>query len=120
METGQPQASIAKNIFEGVIQFLPDWLEIPLLCLLALIIVLGWVQSIRGKIARRRAARTAQPVGAPQPVAASQGDQGRGADYLGPYAPAQPQAPQPPRQEPQGADFLGAYAPQQRRDGDSG
>ncbi|MFF3324159.1 hypothetical protein [Streptomyces sp. NPDC002889] len=114
MESGQPQASIAKNIFEGLISFLPDWLEIPLLCLFFLLVVLGWVQSLRKKIAQRRLARTAQPVSAPQ------GDQGRGADFLGPYAPAQQQYPQPSRQEPSGAAFLGAYAPEQRRDGDSG
>ncbi|MFF3290194.1 hypothetical protein [Streptomyces sp. NPDC003023] len=119
METGQPQASILKNVFEGLIQFLPDWLEIPLLCLLLAVILFGWVQSIRGKIARRRAAR------APQPVLPPQGGQGRGADHLGPYAPAaqHPAAQQSAVQQPaahgsSGADFLGAYAPQQRRDGD--
>ncbi|MGW0773883.1 hypothetical protein ACWD01_09570 [Streptomyces sp. NPDC002835] len=109
METGQPQASILKNVFEGLIQFLPDWLEIPLLCLLLAAVLFGWIQSIRRKIARRRAARPPQPV--PPPPAG----QGGGADHLGPYAPAAaPPAPHPPS----GADFLGAYAPQQRRDGD--
>ncbi|WP_328402844.1 hypothetical protein OHS70_31080 [Streptomyces sp. NBC_00390] len=114
METGQPQASIAKNIFEGLISFLPDWLEIPLLCLIVLLVVFGWIQSLRKKVAERRAARTGQPV-----VVPPAGGQGSGADYLGPYAPASPaQDPQPARQEPSGADFLGSYAPQQRRDGD--
>ncbi|MGW3987505.1 hypothetical protein [Streptomyces sp. NPDC004830] len=47
--------------------------------------------------------------------AAAQYGQGRGADFLGQYAPQQ--TPAPPRQE-SGADFLGAYAPQ-RREGDS-
>jgi hypothetical protein len=109
METGQPQASILKNVFEGLIQFLPDWLEIPLLCLLVAVVLFGWVQSIRRKIARRRAARS------PQPVPVPSAGQGRGADHLGPYAPsAAPSAPQ----TPSGADFLGAYAPAQRRDGD--
>jgi hypothetical protein len=109
METGQPQASILKNVFEGLIQFLPDWLEIPLLCLLVAVVLFGWVQSIRGRIARRRAARSPQPV--PPPPAG----QGSGADHLGPYvAAAAPPAPH----TPSGADFLGAYAPQQRRDGD--
>jgi hypothetical protein len=129
METGQPQASIAKNIFEGIVSFLPDWLQIPILCLIVLLVVLGWASSIRKKIARRRAARS------PQPVPVAPGSQGSGADFLGPYAPAQ-QAPQHPggadflgpyaparqvQQAPQqssGADFLGAYAPQQRRDGE--
>ncbi|QIP87448.1 hypothetical protein GLX30_29340 [Streptomyces sp. Tu 2975] len=110
METGQPQASIAKNIFEGIVSFLPDWLQIPILCLIVLLVVLGWAASIRRKIARRRAARNPQPV----PVAA--GNQGSGADFLGPYAPAQ-QVQQAPQQS-SGADFLGTYAPQQRRDGD--
>ncbi|MEV4330046.1 hypothetical protein AB0K02_05810 [Streptomyces sp. NPDC049597] len=129
METGQPQASIAKNIFEGIVQFLPDWLQIPILCLIILLIVLGWVSSVRKKIARRRAARN------PQPVPTALGSQGSGADhlgqyapaqqaaqqpsgadYLGQYAPAQP-APQAAPQQPSGADYLGSYAPQQRRDG---
>ncbi|MFH8930690.1 hypothetical protein ACH4D4_26940 [Streptomyces pristinaespiralis] len=109
METGQPQASVAKNIFEGILSFLPDWLQIPILCLILLLIVLGWVSSIRKKIARRRAARN------PQPVPAAPGVQGSGADFLGPYAPAQ-QVQQAP-QQPSGADYLGAYAPQQRGDG---
>ncbi|MBT2367610.1 hypothetical protein J7E88_20455 [Streptomyces sp. ISL-10] len=129
METGQPQASIAKNIFEGIVSFLPDWLQIPLLCLLVLLIVLGWISSIRKKIAQRRAARTGQPVAAPQynqgsgadhlgPYApAPQTQQPSGADYLGPYAAAQ-QAPQAAPPQPSGADYLGSYAPQQRRDGD--
>jgi hypothetical protein len=112
METGQPQASIAKNVVEGLISFLPDWLEIPLLCLIILLVVFGWIQSLRKKIAARRAARTGQP------VVMAQGSQGSGADYLGPYAPAPAQDPQPARQEPSGADFLGSYAPQQRREGD--
>ncbi|MGN9793835.1 hypothetical protein ACTMTU_22395 [Streptomyces sp. OZ13] len=125
METGQPQASIAKNIFEGIVSFLPDWLQIPIICLIILLVLLGWVSSIRKKIARRRAARN------PQPVPVAPGNQGSGADFLGPYAPAQ-QAPQQPSgaaflgpyapaqqapQQPSGADYLGAYAPQQRRDG---
>ncbi|GGW34063.1 hypothetical protein [Streptomyces xantholiticus] len=109
MDTGQPQASILKSVFEGLIQFLPDWLEIPLLCLLIAFILFGWVQSIRGKITRRRAAR------APQPMLPPAGSQGRGADHLGQYAPA---AHRPAPHTPSGADFLGAYAPQQRRDGD--
>ncbi|MFP1628220.1 hypothetical protein ACLB9X_24315 [Streptomyces sp. 5K101] len=134
METGQPQASIAKNIFEGIVSFLPDWLQIPILCLIILLVVLGWVSSIRKKIARRRAARN------PQPVPVAPGSQGSGADYLGQYAPAQqsPQAavqqpsgadylgqyapaqqgPQGVAQQPSGAHYLGSYAPQQRRDGD--
>ncbi len=113
MEMGQPQAGIGREIFEGVLQFLPDWLQIPILCLFVLLIVLGWISSIRGKIAQRRAARTAPP------VVVQHGDRGRGADFLGPYAPQQPQASQPSRQEPSGADFLGSYAPQQRGDADT-
>ncbi|MEV4682401.1 hypothetical protein [Streptomyces kurssanovii] len=107
METGQPQASIAKNIVEGILSFLPEWLQIPIVCLIILLVVLGWVSSLRKKAARRRAARN------PQPVPPAYTNQGSGAAHLGPYAPAQ----QAPRQ-PSGADHLGSYAPQQRRDGD--
>ncbi len=67
-----------------------------------------------------------------QPVhAAARYGQGRGADYLGQYAPQQTQqqgsgaddpgayAPRQtqPAQQPSGADFLGAYAPQRQTGG---
>ncbi|MFI1396783.1 hypothetical protein [Streptomyces sp. NPDC020681] len=88
---GQPQAGSGSQIVGGIIGLLPDWLEIPLLCLLFLAIVAGWIRSIRSKLAQRRAVRSVAPVAAPQSG----------------------------RQEPSGADFLGAYAPQQRQDADT-
>ncbi|MEV6393485.1 hypothetical protein AB0M39_01635 [Streptomyces sp. NPDC051907] len=108
MDMGQPQAGVGRQIFEGLISFLPDWLEIPLLCLLVLIVVGGWIRSLTRKVSARRAARVAPPLAAPPSGGAS------GADFLGPYAPQQPQAP-----APSGADYLGAYAPQPRQEPDS-
>ncbi|MFF6918240.1 hypothetical protein [Streptomyces sp. NPDC012466] len=127
MSTGLSQASVKSQIFESLLGFLPDWVQITVLALIVLAVVASWVVKIKRKIAYRRAVRTGQPV-----HAAAQYGQGRGADYLGQYAsqetqPAQQQgsgadhlgayAPQQARPEPQpsGADFLGAYAPQQRQ-----
>ncbi|MFD5231714.1 hypothetical protein ACFWJ5_24870 [Streptomyces qaidamensis] len=123
MSAGLPQASVKSQIFESLLGFLPDWVQITVLALIVLAVVASWVVKIKRKIAHRRAIRTGQPV-----HAAAQYGQGRGADYLGEYAPqrAQPQgsgadylgayAPQvQPAQQPSGADFLGAYAPQQRQ-----
>lgn len=135
MDTGQPQASIMKNIFEGVVSFLPDWLQIPILCLIVLLVVLGWIASIRGKLARRRAARSPQPVAAPPAGGGSGADflgpyappaqqpaGPSGAGFLGPYAPAAQQPAQPPAapagQQQGGAAFLGSYAPPARPGGD--
>ncbi|MCX3289290.1 hypothetical protein OR263_21700 [Streptomyces sp. NEAU-H22] len=128
MSAGLPQASVKSQIFESLLGFLPDWVQITVLALIVLAVVATWVVKIKRKIAYRRALRTGQPV-----HAAAQYGQGRGADYLGQYAPHQTQpaqqqgtgadhlgayAPQrqaEPAQQPSGADFLGAYAPQQRR-----
>ncbi|MFF9032545.1 hypothetical protein [Streptomyces iakyrus] len=123
MSAGLPQASVKSQIFESLLGFLPDWVQITVLALIVLAVVASWVVKIKRKIAHRRAVRTGQPV-----HAAAQYGQGRGADYLGQYAPQQtPQqgsgadhlgayAPQAqPAQQPSGADFLGAYAPQQRQ-----
>ncbi|MFE5818645.1 hypothetical protein [Streptomyces sp. NPDC056479] len=101
MSTGVPLASGKSEIFEVVLQFMPDWVQIPVLVLVVLLVVGSWVFKLKRKIDRRRARRQGLSV----QTAAPQG-QGRGADYLGPYA-----AQQTP--EPSGADFLGAYAPQQ-------
>ncbi|MDT0390098.1 hypothetical protein [Streptomyces dubilierae] len=124
MSAGLPQASVKSQIFESVLGFLPDWVQITVLALIVLAVVASWVVKIKRKIAYRRAVRTGQPV-----HAAAQYGQGRGADHLGAYAP-QPAgqqnsgadhlgayAPQQaqPAAGPSGADFLGAYAPQQRR-----
>ncbi|MEW2813080.1 hypothetical protein AB0929_39315 [Streptomyces massasporeus] len=131
MSAGLPQASVKSQIFESLLGFLPDWVQITVLALIVLAVVASWVVKIKRKIAYRRAVRNGQPV-----HAAAQYGQGRGADYLGQYAPQQTQpaqqqgsgadhlgeyAPQrqaDPAQPPSGADFLGAYAPQQRQ-GDS-
>ncbi|MFI6286434.1 hypothetical protein ACIBCM_17030 [Streptomyces sp. NPDC051018] len=125
MDTEQPQAGIVAKVFDGLTFLLPDWLEIPLLCLVVALVVWGWVSSLRNKLARRRAARTAPPPAA----------HGSGADYLGPYAPQAPAGaprpqggpqgqaggqPQDPPRGPSGADFLGSYAPPGHRDGRAG
>ncbi len=104
MTSGVPMASGKGEIFEIVLQFMPDWLQIPVLVLIVLLVVGSWVFKLKRKIDRRRAAREGQAVH----VAAQHG-QWRGADYLAPYAPQQA-APQP-AQQPSRADFLGAYAP---------
>ncbi|GGX08865.1 hypothetical protein [Streptomyces lomondensis] len=124
MSAGLPQASVKSQIFESLLWFLPDWVQITVLALIMLAVVASWVVKIKRRIAHRRAVRGGQPV-----HAAAQYGQGRGADYLGEYAPQQNQqqasgadflgayAPQQaqPAQQPSGADFLGAYAPQQRQ-----
>ncbi|QOV39611.1 hypothetical protein IM697_15185 [Streptomyces ferrugineus] len=102
MSTGVPLASGKSEIFEVILQFMPDWIQIPVLVLIVLLVVGSWIFKLKRKIDRRRAARRGGPV-----QMAPQHGQGQGADHLGPYAPQQ-QAPQP-----SGADFLGAYAPQQ-------
>ncbi|MER7899570.1 hypothetical protein ABTX62_26490 [Streptomyces sp. NPDC096046] len=107
MSTGLPQASVKSQIFESLLGFLPDWVQITVLALIVLAVVASWVVKIKRKIAYRRAVRDGQPV-----HAAARYGQGRGADYLGQYA---PQRLQPARQQGSGADHLGAYAPQQVR-----
>ncbi|MFD5914697.1 hypothetical protein ACFWHL_38905 [Streptomyces massasporeus] len=128
MSAGLPQASVKSQIFESLLGFLPDWVQITVLALIVLAVVASWVVKIKRKIAYRRAVRNGQPV-----HAAAQYGQGRGADYLGQYAPQQtepdlqqgsgadhlgayaPQRQAEPAQQSSGADFLGAYAPQQRQ-----
>ncbi|CAM5419825.1 hypothetical protein [Streptomyces purpurascens] len=126
MSTGMPQASVKSQIFESLLGFLPDWVQITVLALIVLAVLASWAVRIKRKIAHRRAVRGGQPV-----HAAARYGQGRGADHLGEYAPQQaPQqgsgadhlgayAPQQaqPAQQPSGADFLGAYAPQRQTDG---
>ncbi|MFE9021764.1 hypothetical protein ACFYNL_24860 [Streptomyces sp. NPDC007808] len=127
MSTGVSSASGKSEIFEIVLQFMPDWVQISVLVLIVLLVLASWGFKLKRKIAQRRARRQG-PAG--QPTA--QAGQGRGADHLGPYAPQQ-QAQQPsgadflgayaphqapavqPGPQPSGADFLGAYAPQQRQ-----
>ncbi|MFJ6987893.1 MULTISPECIES: hypothetical protein [unclassified Streptomyces] len=112
---GVPLASGKSEIFEIVLRFLPEWVQIAVLALIVLAVVASWVLKLKRKIDHRRAVRTG--VVAPAPVAP--GGQGSGADHLGAWAPQnQPHArqPQTPPQAPasggpRGADFLGAYAP---------
>lgn len=98
MSAGMPLASWKSQIFESVLGFLPDWVQITVLSLVVLAVVATWVVKIKRRIAHRRAVRSGPPV---------QHGQGSGADHLGPYAPRP--------QQPSGADFLGAYAPGQRQ-----
>ncbi|MFJ8719009.1 hypothetical protein ACIRD9_38530 [Streptomyces violaceus] len=126
MSTGMPQASVKSQIFESLLGFLPDWVQITVIALIVLAVLASWAVKIKRKIAYRRAVRGGQPV-----HAAAQYGQGRGADHLGEYAPQQavqqgsgadhlgayaPQQAQP-GQQPSGADFLGSYAPQRQTGG---
>ncbi|MFE0417582.1 hypothetical protein [Streptomyces tendae] len=101
MYTGVPLASAKTQVFEAVLGFLPDWVQITVLALVVLAVLASWVVKVRRRLARRRAGRA----GPPLPGAAQPGPSG--ADFLGPYAPA--------RRPGSGADFLGAYAPPQRQ-----
>ncbi|MFD6175303.1 hypothetical protein [Streptomyces coeruleorubidus] len=126
MSTGMPQASVKSQIFESVLGFLPDWVQITVLALIVLAVLASWAVKIKRKIAYRRAVRSGGSV-----HAAAQYGQGRGADYLAEYAPQQAQqqgsgadhlgtyAPQQTQtaQQQSGADFLGAYAPQRQTGG---
>ncbi|SDJ88481.1 hypothetical protein [Streptomyces indicus] len=105
MDTGVSLASVGSRIFDGVLGFLPDWIQFTFVALVLLAVVASWVVKIKRKLDRRRARR--QGVSTP---AARQG-QRSGADYLGPYAPGAQQPTVP--QQRSGADFLGSYAPQQ-------
>ncbi|HEY8980481.1 MAG TPA: hypothetical protein VIU15_12940 [Streptomyces sp.] len=98
-------ASAKSEIFQFVLQFLPDWIQIPVLCLIIALVVGSWGLKLYRKLTLRRALRAA---GAGNGVIRQQGDGTRGADFLGAYAPAQPQA-----EGPRGADFLGSYAPRE-------
>ncbi|MBQ0964771.1 hypothetical protein KBY91_10445 [Streptomyces sp. RK23] len=89
MYTGVPLASAKTQVFEAVLGFLPDWVQITVLALVVLAVVASWVVKVRRRLARRRASRT----GLPLPGAAQPGRSG--ADFLGPYAPAQRQGDRP-------------------------
>ena len=114
MSADVPLASGKSEIFEIVLKFMPDWVQVPVLCLIVAAVLFSWGLKLKRWIAGRRGASA----GAPVQVAAQHG-QGRGADYLGAYAPQQAQAQAQQPRQPSGADFLGAYAPQQQpqRDG---
>ncbi|MEV6962330.1 hypothetical protein AB0M97_24720 [Streptomyces sp. NPDC051207] len=102
-------ASWKTQIFEAVLGFLPDWLQMTLIGLVLALLVAYWGVSLKRKIAHRRAVRSGQPI-----HAAAQYGQGRGADHLGQYA--QPQ----PAQQGRGADHLGQYAQPQSQPGQQG
>ncbi|MFI8305881.1 hypothetical protein ACIF80_21065 [Streptomyces sp. NPDC085927] len=120
MSAGTPLASVKSQIFESVLGFLPDWVQITVLALIVLVVVASWAVKIRHRVAHRRATREGRPV-----HAAAQYGQGSGADHLGQYAPQPGQAGRPAPHAPaqvtagqSGADFLGSYAPGQQRPGD--
>jgi len=114
VSTGVPLASGRGEIFELVLKFMPDWVQITVLALVVLAVVGSWIVKLKRKIQYWRAVRAGRPV-----HAAAQYGQGRGADYLGAYAPQQDQPPQTPAPRtpapagPSGADFPGSYAPGQ-------
>ncbi|MEU9754827.1 hypothetical protein AB0D90_17060 [Streptomyces althioticus] len=111
MSAGVPLASWKTQMFESLLGFLPDWVQITVLALVVLALLTAWALKLKRRIAARRAVRTAAPVPA----------QASGADFLGPYAPRNQgaTAARPNTREPSGADFLGAYAPR-REDGGQG
>ncbi|MFF7450935.1 MULTISPECIES: hypothetical protein [unclassified Streptomyces] len=102
MSAGVQLASGKSEIFEAVLRFMPDSVQITVLALVVLAVLVSWALKLKRKIDYRRAVRNGQPI-----HAAAQYGQGSGADYLGAWAPQQ--APAQPQQS--GADFLGAYAP---------
>lgn len=75
-------ASWKSEIFEAVLGFLPDWAQMTGLGLVVVAVLATWAYKLKRKLAYRRALRAGQPV-----HAAAQYGQGRGADYLGAYAP---------------------------------
>ncbi|MHC5905611.1 hypothetical protein ACVNF4_17175 [Streptomyces sp. S6] len=77
-------ASAKSEIFQFVLQFLPEWIQIPALCLIIALAVGSWALTLRRKLLLRRALRAA---GAGDGMIRQQGDGTRGADFLGSYAP---------------------------------
>ncbi|MFE2532266.1 hypothetical protein [Streptomyces sp. NPDC059371] len=113
VSTGVPLASGKGEIFELVLKFMPDWVQFTVLALIVLAVLGSWILKLTRKIRYWRAVRAGVPV-----HAAAQYGQGRGADYLGAYAPQQNQPAQTPAPAGRsGADFLGGYAPGQGQDG---
>ncbi|WP_095046617.1 hypothetical protein [Streptomyces sp. WM6386] len=111
MSAGMQMASGKSEIFEAVLKFMPDWVQITVIALVVLAVLVSWGVKLKRRIDYRRAVRSGRPV-----HAAAQYGQRSGADYLGAYAPQQPTAPpQPAPVQQSGADFLGAYAPQNRQ-----
>ena len=82
MQYGQPQASAGGSIVRAILSLLPDWVQWTVLSLIvAWFVCLGAVKVGR-RVQYRRAVRAGRPI-----HAAAQYGQGRGADYLGSYAP---------------------------------
>ncbi|MEV5928104.1 hypothetical protein ACPCSG_22470 [Streptomyces cellulosae] len=79
MSAGVPLASWKTQIFESLLGFLPDWVQITVLALVVLAVLTSWVLKLKRRIAARRALRAGAPVHA----------QGSGADFLG-LRPAEP------------------------------
>ncbi|TPQ17015.1 hypothetical protein [Streptomyces sporangiiformans] len=79
---GVPQASGKSEIFEAVLRFMPDWVQVTVLGLVLLAVLVSLGVKLKRKLAYRRAVREGRPM-----HAAAQYGQGRGADYLGSYAP---------------------------------
>ncbi|MFI9581613.1 hypothetical protein ACIHCQ_07150 [Streptomyces sp. NPDC052236] len=85
MEYGQPQASrfgIVLDVIDAIVTFLPDWAQWTALS----VVVAGFGCLGAVKVRRRIQYRSAVRAGRPVHAAARYG-QGRGADYLGSYAP---------------------------------
>ncbi|MEN8652821.1 hypothetical protein ABCR94_20045 [Streptomyces sp. 21So2-11] len=82
IETGLPQASGIGKVIDGLFTFAPDWVQMAVLALVVVGFVAVWSVKIKRKIEYRRAVRSGRPI-----HAAAQYGQGRGADYLGSYAP---------------------------------
>ena len=77
-----PLASWKSEIFEATLRFLPDWVQITVLGLVVAAVLVVWAMKLKRRLEYRRAVRSGQPI-----HAAAQYGQGRGADYLGSYAP---------------------------------
>lgn len=111
MSAGVPLASWKTQMFESLLGFLPDWVQITVLALVLLAVLTAWALKLKRRIAARRAPRAGAPVRT----------QASGADFLGPYAPRNQAggATRSGGREPSGAEFLGACAPR-REDGGRG
>jgi hypothetical protein len=107
------RTEIFELVLKFVLQFMPGWAQATVLALVVLAFAGRWILKLTRKVRYRRAVRAGVPV-----HAAAQYGQGRGADYLGAYAPRQDRLPPAPTPAPtpagpSGADFLGACAPGQ-------
>ncbi|MGY0066180.1 hypothetical protein ACWZEH_04950 [Streptomyces sp. QTS137] len=106
MSAGTSLAPWKARIFESVLGFPPDRVQIAVLALVVLVVVAYRAVRIKRRVAHRRATRAGRPV-----HAAARYGQGSGADHLGQYAPQPgrpaPHAPEQVTAGQSGADFLG-------------